>query len=152
VVAPYLLAALMARPDRLVYLSSGMHAGGDPSFDDLQWSARRWSGSQAYSDTKLWDTVLAFAVARRWPATIASAVEPGWVATRMGGPGAPDDHRLGGVTQAWLAASDDPEAGRTGELWKYQQVKQAHRAASDPAVQDRLLAECEKVTGVALPA
>ena len=31
VLAPYLLTALMTRPDRLVYLSSGMHTGGDPS-------------------------------------------------------------------------------------------------------------------------
>ncbi len=28
VLAPYLLTALMTRPDRLVYLSSGMHTGG----------------------------------------------------------------------------------------------------------------------------
>src|SRR5579862_5696867 len=40
VLAPYLLTALMHRPDRLVYLSSGMHTGGDPSLDDPQWSGR----------------------------------------------------------------------------------------------------------------
>src|ERR1700728_1510501 len=57
VLAPYLLTALMTRPARLVYLSSGMHAGGDPSVDDLQWRARRWSGAQAYSDSKLLDLV-----------------------------------------------------------------------------------------------
>ena len=67
VLAPYLLTALMTRPDRLVYLSSGMHTGGDPALDDLQWRERRWNGVQAYSDSKLFDLVLAFAVARRWP-------------------------------------------------------------------------------------
>ena len=67
VLAPYLLTALMTRPDRLVYLSSGMHSGGDSSLDDLQWRDRRWSGTQAYSDSKLLDLVLCFAVARLWP-------------------------------------------------------------------------------------
>ena len=37
VLAPYVLTALIERPERLVYLSSGMHLGGDPSLEDLQW-------------------------------------------------------------------------------------------------------------------
>lgn len=45
VLAPYVLTALVGRagrrPERLVYLSSGMHLGGDASLRDLQWSARR---------------------------------------------------------------------------------------------------------------
>ena len=85
VLAPYLLTALMSRPDRLVYLSSGMHTGGDPSLDDLQWRDRRWDGVQAYSDSKLLDLVLAFAVARRWTEVRSNGVTPGWVPTRMGG-------------------------------------------------------------------
>src|SRR5947209_2282909 len=67
VLAPYLLTALIDQPKRLVYLSSGMHRGGDPDFTDLQWARRRWNGSQAYSDSKLIDVMLAFAMARRWP-------------------------------------------------------------------------------------
>jgi NAD(P)-dependent dehydrogenase (short-subunit alcohol dehydrogenase family) len=151
VVAPYLLTATMARADRLVYLSSGMHRGGDLDFVDLQWERRRWNGSQAYSDSKLLDTVLAFAVARHWPDVCSNAVEPGWVATKMGGPGAPDDFRKGGITQGWLAASDDPAATQSGKLFKYQEVKQAHPSASDEGVQERLLTELEKLTGVAMP-
>lgn len=77
VLAPYLLTALMARPDRLVYMSSGMHSGGDSSLDDLQWRDRRWSGTQAYSDSKLLDLVLCFAVARLWPDVRANGVTPG---------------------------------------------------------------------------
>ena len=45
VLAPYLLTVLVAPPRRLVYLSSGMHRGGDPSLHDPQWTARRWSGA-----------------------------------------------------------------------------------------------------------
>jgi NAD(P)-dependent dehydrogenase (short-subunit alcohol dehydrogenase family) len=89
--APYLLTALIARPDRLVYLSSGMARGGDPDLSDPQWTGRRWNGAQAYSDSKLLDILLAFGVAARWPGVLSNSVEPGWVPTRMGGPGAPDD-------------------------------------------------------------
>ena len=85
VLAPFLLTALIARPRRLIYLSSGMHSGGDLVLDDLQWTRRRWNGSQAYSDSKLMDAMLAFAVARLWPDVSSNAVTPGWVATKMGG-------------------------------------------------------------------
>ncbi|HEX4354741.1 MAG TPA: SDR family NAD(P)-dependent oxidoreductase, partial [Polyangiales bacterium] len=55
VLAPYVLTALIARPKRLVYLSSGMHRGGSADLSDLQWHKRPWDGSQAYSDSKLYD-------------------------------------------------------------------------------------------------
>lgn len=151
VLAPYLLTALMTRPDRLVYLSSGMHTGGDPSLDDLGWTDRRWNGVQAYSDSKLWDTVLAFAVARRWPDVLANAVTPGWVPTRMGGAGAPDDLDLGADTQAWLAVSDDPAARVSGRYFYHRTERPAHPAASDPSLQDGLLTACARLSGVEFP-
>jgi NAD(P)-dependent dehydrogenase (short-subunit alcohol dehydrogenase family) len=150
VLAPYLLTALMERSDRLVYLSSGMHSGGDPSLSDLQWERRRWSGSQAYSDSKLFDVVLAFAVARRRTDVLSNAVTPGWVATKMGGPGATDDLALGDETQAWLAVSEDPPARVSGRYFYHRAERAAHPAASDPAVQDGLLAACQALTGVAI--
>ena len=150
VLAPYVLTALMQRPDRLVYLSSGMHTGGDSTLDDPQWSARRWNGSQAYSDTKLHDVWLAFGVARRWPGVPSNAVSPGWVATRMGGAGAPDDLDQGYRTQAWLAVSDDPGARVTGGYLYHQRPKEVNPAAQDPKLQDRLLDYCREVSGVAL--
>jgi NAD(P)-dependent dehydrogenase (short-subunit alcohol dehydrogenase family) len=129
VVAPYLLTALITPPSRLVYLSSGMHRGGNPDLDDLQWARRRWNGAQAYADSKLFDVVLAFAVARRWPRVLSNALEPGWVPTKMGGPGAPDDLSLAGVTQVWLAVSDDPAATVTGGYFYHQQPRDVHPAA-----------------------
>ena len=86
VLAPYLLTGLIQRPDRLIYLTSDMHTSGDDSLHDLAWSSRRWNGTQAYCDSKLFVTALALAVARRWPDVISHAVDPGWVPTRMGGP------------------------------------------------------------------
>src|ERR1700734_783898 len=64
--APYILTALIRKPKRLVYRSSGLHRNGDASLKDLAWEQRPWQGQQAYSDTKLRDVLLAFAVARRW--------------------------------------------------------------------------------------
>jgi NAD(P)-dependent dehydrogenase (short-subunit alcohol dehydrogenase family) len=151
VLAPYLLTALITPPDRLIYLSSGMHNGGSASLNDPQWKARRWNGSQAYSDSKLFDAVLAFAVARQWPTVLSNAVEPGWVPTRMGGRGAPDDLTLGAVTQAWLAASDDREAKVTGQYFFHQQPRRVHPAVRRTELQDELLDYCASLTGVAIP-
>ena len=148
VLAPYLLTALITRPQRLVYLSSGMHRGGDPDLTDPQWEQRRWNGAQAYSDSKLFDVVLAFAVARLWTGVLSNALEPGWVPTRMGGPGAPDDMSLAPVTQAWLAVSPDPDAIVTGGYFYHQKPRAAHPAASDIKIQDQLLAYCAALTGV----
>lgn len=142
VLAPYVLTALMTRPARLVYLSSGMHHGGDASLGDLQWRERPWNGSQAYADSKLWDTVLAFAVARRWEEVFSNAVEPGWVATKMGGPGAPDDLGLAAVTQAWLAAGDDPAALVSGRYLYHQRDRDTHPAVRDITVGEALLEAC----------
>lgn len=83
--APYVLTALMTRPSRLVYLSSGLHSGGDDALQDVGWTGRRWSGYQAYCDSKLMDVMMAFAIARLWPDVSSSAVNPGWVDTKMGG-------------------------------------------------------------------
>jgi NAD(P)-dependent dehydrogenase (short-subunit alcohol dehydrogenase family) len=151
VLAPYLLTALMSRPSRLVYLSSGMHRAGNPDVSDLQWVGRPWNGAQAYSDSKLFDVVLAFAVARRWPDVLSNALEPGWVATRMGGPGAPDDMSQAPVTQAWLAGSDDPAATVTGQYFYHQRPRQVHPAAHSQQLQDQLLASCAELSGVELP-
>src|SRR4051794_29161405 len=42
--APYVLTALIERPGRLVYLSSGLHRGGAGSLRDIDWRERRWDG------------------------------------------------------------------------------------------------------------
>jgi NAD(P)-dependent dehydrogenase (short-subunit alcohol dehydrogenase family) len=151
VLAPYLLTALMTTPDRLVYLTSGMHRGGDPDLSDLQWTRRRWNGAQAYSDSKLFDVVLALAVARRWPDVLSNAVEPGWVATRMGGPGAPDDLDLGADTQVWLATSDDPDATASGRCLYHRRPRPCNPVAVGVELQDGLLQACAELTGAAFP-
>ena len=148
--APYILTALIERPDRLIYLSSGMHRSGVASLRDIDWLERRWSSSQAYSDSKLYVTALAFAVARCWPDVLSNAVDPGWVATKMGGPGAPDDFEKGYLTQTWLAVSDDPTAAVSGRYWHHRQPRTPAKEARDTRFQDQLLARLADLTGVPL--
>jgi NAD(P)-dependent dehydrogenase (short-subunit alcohol dehydrogenase family) len=148
VVAPYLLTALVQRARRLIYLSSSMHRGGTARLEGMDWSGRTATGS--YSDSKLFVTALAAAVARRWPDVLSNAVDPGWVPTRMGGPNAPDDLRLGHLTQEWLATSNDPEALTSGGYWHHQARQQPHPAVNDTRFQDQLLAELARATGTTL--
>jgi NAD(P)-dependent dehydrogenase (short-subunit alcohol dehydrogenase family) len=149
--APYVLTALIAKPRRLIYLSSGMHRGAEANLDDLLWQKRSWQGAQAYAESKLHDVLLAFAIARRWPDVRSNALEPGWVATKMGGPGAPDDLDQAHRTQIWLAVSDEPAARVTGQYFYHLRPKPVNPQANDVALQDGLVEACERLSGVRLP-
>jgi NAD(P)-dependent dehydrogenase (short-subunit alcohol dehydrogenase family) len=148
VVAPYLLTALIRRPQRLIYLSSSMHRSGRPSLTGIDWNGRRTTGS--YPDSKLFVTTLAVAIARRWAEVFSNAVDPGWVPTRMGGPGAPDDLRLGHRTQEWLATSEDPDARTSGGYWHHQRRTEPHPAVGDRRFQDQLLEDLARFTATRL--
>jgi len=83
VLAPYLLTSeIEMRADWCISAPACTEAG------TRGWTTavggRRWSGPQAYSDSKLFVAVLAAAVARRYPDVLSNAVDPGWVATKMG--------------------------------------------------------------------
>jgi NAD(P)-dependent dehydrogenase (short-subunit alcohol dehydrogenase family) len=138
--APYVLTALMNKPERLIYLSSGMHLSGKPEFTERP----------SYSDTKLHMLMLAKALSRKWPEVYANAVDPGWVPTKMGGKGAPDDLEKGYQTQVWLAVSDDPGALVGGQYFYYGQTARYNRSADDIKLQDELLAQCARLTSVQL--
>ena len=150
--APYVLTSLMKKPKRLVYVSSGMHRGGDPSLKDVTWKqrgARSWSGQQAYSDTKLQEIMMAFAIARYWPDVESNAVSPGWVKTKMGGWGAPGDAVEGVKTQIHVAGATEKLG--SGRFWIGMKVSEPHEAAYDVEKQEELLKICEEITGVAFP-
>jgi NAD(P)-dependent dehydrogenase (short-subunit alcohol dehydrogenase family) len=147
VVAPYLLTALIDRPQRLIYLSSSEHRSGRADLASADWGGRT-TGS--YPDSKLFVTTLAAAVARLWPDVISSAVDPGWVPTKMGGPGAPDDLRLGHLTQEWLATSEDPAARTSGGYWHHRRRIEPHPAVGDRQFQDQLLEALGRFTGTHL--
>jgi NAD(P)-dependent dehydrogenase (short-subunit alcohol dehydrogenase family) len=149
--APYVLTALIARPKRLVYLSSGMHRSATLNLGDLTWVKRPWRGAEAYAESKLHDVLIAFAVARRWPDVFSNALEPGWVATRMGGPGAPDDLDAAHRTQVWLAASEDPAARVTAQYFYHMQPRKPNLVVQREEVQDQLVEACQRLSGIALP-
>jgi len=148
VVAPYLLTALIERPQRLIYLSSSMHRHGRQELDQLDWDGRRETAS--YSDSKLFVTAMALGIARRWPGVWVNSVDPGWVPTRMGGPEAADDLHLGHLTQVWLATAGNPDACSSGGFWFHQQRREPCTAASDVPFQDRLIEVLECHTGTVL--
>ena len=146
--APYILTCLIQRPERLIYLSSGMHSQGDPGLRGLSQDTGRYS----YSDSKLHDVILSMAVARKWPGVYSNAVNPGWVPTKMGGSGAPDNLEKGAETQAWLAVSNDKEAKVSGRYFYHKTGKIFSASAGDPDVQEKFLDLCEQICGVSFPA
>ncbi|WP_293312900.1 SDR family NAD(P)-dependent oxidoreductase [Pedobacter sp. UBA5917] len=149
--APYLLTALIQKPKRLIYLSSGLHRSGDSSLSDLKWKNKSWNGFQAYSDSKLHNVLLAFAVAEMWKDVYSNALEPGWVATKMGGPGAPDSLRDAPLTQVWLASSADREALSSGGYYYHKKPQVLHPDAKNKDLQQLFLEKCYRYSGVKFP-
>jgi len=140
--APYILTALVTRPARLVYLSSGMHLSGRPNFDNII------NHRVSYSDSKLHVVMLSMAIARKWNDVFSNALDPGWVPTKMGGRGAPDDLDKGFETQTWLAVSNDDKARVSGKYFHHKREARFQHDAADVALQEKFLAVCEKATGV----
>lgn len=150
VVAPYVLTALLPRPQRLVFLSSGVSSQGRLELDDLQWESRPWDGMQAYSDSKLADIVLAFWVARHWSDVRSNALDPGWIKTRMGGAGATGELSAGAETPVWLAGSDDQAAQVSGRWFVRKRERRAPAAAGDEELQEALVSRLEEISGVSI--
>ncbi|WP_408095567.1 SDR family NAD(P)-dependent oxidoreductase [Peredibacter sp. HCB2-198] len=146
VLTPYLLSKLLARPERMVFVSSGMHRSGEFNLEDPQWKNRMWNYTQAYSDSKLFDVMLTKWFARKWPGTFVNAIDPGWVPTRMGGAGAPDNLMKGIETQIWLAISNDPEALVTGKYFHHKEQRKPNSLAESERNQDELVSYLEKIS------
>ena len=146
----YILASLIKPvPKRVVFLSSGLHSGGDGSLRDLTWKdrgERGWSDGQAYGDSKLHNIMFARAFGRRWGQGVcANSMDPGWVATKMGGGSASGSWEKSAETYAYLAT----EVESSGGYWQPgKREGRPSRAADDIGKQDELLGICEKVTGL----
>lgn len=147
VLAPYILTCLMQRPQRLIYISSGMHLQGQFKLTNSTTAIDKTT----YSDTKLYLMMLCKAVSAKWPNVYSNAVDPGWVPTKMGGAGAPDDLQKGYETQAWLAVSNDERAKTTGRYFFHQKEEKYNAIADDVSSQQQLVKVCEKITGVQFP-
>lgn len=144
VLAPFVLSALIEKPKRLVYLSSGMHFGGKPitKLEDIE--------KITYSDSKLLVTTLMKAIARLFPDTYSNAVDPGWVPTKMGGKNAPDNLEKGIETQLWLATSEEKSVKVSGLYFRHHKSLPPHKEVLDEGFQNRLIQLCEEVSSVSL--
>ena len=75
--------------DRVVTVSSHLHAGGRLDLDDLNWRTRPYSSSQAYSDSKLANMLFTLELQRRLNAAGSSVralvVHPGMTSTNLFG-------------------------------------------------------------------
>jgi len=145
--APYILTCLIERPQRLIYLSSGMHLDGHSKLQNLRTNVSRVT----YSDSKLHVLMLCMAVARKWLDVYANAVDPGWVPTKMGGANAPDDLQKGYETQVWLAVSGDRRAKVSGRYFHHEKETRYNLEADDVQLQEKFLSSCEEITGIPFP-
>ncbi|KAH9893871.1 NAD(P)-binding protein [Xylariomycetidae sp. FL2044] len=153
--APYLLTCLVDPPPRrYVFVSSGMHRGGDASLRDLP--------GASYSDSKLHDVMLAFWFGKRLAArggggggdtttTTCNALDPGWVPTKMGGSGAPDDIGKAVDTYVMPAEGSGAAEGVSGKYWYQCRESTPSGAASDEGKQRLLVESLEKISGVKAP-
>ncbi|KAI6814079.1 nucleoside hydrolase [Hortaea werneckii] len=138
--APYVLTALMEKPKRLLYVSSGLHQGGDDRLEDVTWTQRPFAAFQAYNDSKLHNVMLANAVARKFPTVQSCSLDPGWVQTKLGGGGAPGtvDPPAKAIA-AFASGSEDPAGGKSGLYLGVGGPKGPHQGALDTSKQDELI-------------
>ncbi|TSO25530.1 SDR family NAD(P)-dependent oxidoreductase [Lactobacillus sp. LL6] len=135
VAAPYVLTCLIHRPQRLIYVASGMHIGAQLDIDHIE-------DSLDYSASKLAVMLLMKRFARAFDNTAVNAVDPGWVPTRMGGSAANDDLEEGYLGQVWLSQSDDSLTQESGNCFYHRQLEKYDQRVDDKKLQDDL---CEKL-------
>ena len=160
---------------RVVTVASIAHnIAGDIHFDDLQWE-RSYNRVAAYGQSKLANLMFSYELDRRLLAqgaqTIAVAAHPGISNTELmrhvPGSGLPGFHQLAALVTnsppvgalATLRAATDTTVrggqyyGPSGfrELVGHPEVVQSNRTSHDVAVQQRLWAVSEELTGVKFP-
>jgi retinol dehydrogenase-14 len=156
--APFLLTNLLldrltqSAPARVVTVASNAHTTGQIDFDDLQ-GERSYSGSRAYSQSKLGNVLFTYELARRLAASsaTANALHPGVVRTSFGAGDPGVVQRLfvpfvrpflktpeqGAATSIHLASSPDLEQV-SGRYFANSKPKRSSKASYDEAAAARL--------------
>jgi retinol dehydrogenase-14 len=156
--AGFLLTSLLldlleaSAPARIVTVSSSSQAAGKLDFTDLQ-GERRYSGQQAYSQSKLANVMFTYELARRLDGTgvTATVLHPGVVRTAF----AAEDPALlatvmitvsrpflktpaqGAATSIYLATASEVE-GVTGQYFANRRPKISNKASYDTTAAARL--------------
>ena len=156
--APFLLTNLLlerlkqSAPARIVTVSSAAQFMGRIDFDDLQ-GERAYSGTRAYSQSKLANVLFTYELARKLQATsvTANALHPGVVRTSFGAEDPGGVQRLlfpfirpfmktpaqGAATSIHLASSPDLERV-TGKYFANSTPKRSSKRSYDKAAAERL--------------
>ena len=156
--APFLLTGLLvgrlqaSAPARIVTVSSGAHTTGTINFDDLQ-GERRYSGNQAYGQSKLANLLFTHELARRLHGTgvTATALHPGVIRTRFAAEDPSPAWKVflplvrlflktptkGAATSIYLASSPEVE-GVTGQYFANCRPRAASPASRDTTTAARL--------------
>jgi retinol dehydrogenase 14 len=170
--APFLLTNLLlerltaSAPARVVTVSSGAHSMGRIDFDDLM-AERKYSGQQAYNQSKLANVMFTYELARRLEGTgvTANALHPGMTST---GFGAEDTARgwgpiisvmrlfmrspeRGAETSVYLASSAEID-GVSGRYFADSKVKASHKSSYDTAITTRLWQVSSDLVGLQVDA
>lgn len=141
--APYILACQVNPPSqRLVFLSSQLHNGGDASLRDIK--------AASYSDSKLHNTMMAFYFSRQsaFKNVQVTSLDPGWCKTKMGGSGASDD--IGAAVNDYVALAEGSLDGSGRHLY-HSRDRSVHKGAQDEEMQARLVTELSEISGVQVP-
>jgi len=161
--------------DRVVTLSSGLHASGRIALDDLNWARRRYSATGAYAQSKLANLLFTLELQRRLTAAgspvRATAAHPGWAATNLQGRSGSRvkdtamalGNRVAAVSSAqgalptlFAAVADVPGgsyAGPSGTLMRGVPTLAGRSPdASDAALARQLWTASTELTGVDFPA
>jgi NAD(P)-dependent dehydrogenase (short-subunit alcohol dehydrogenase family) len=161
--------------DRVVTVSSGLHASGRIVLDDLNWERRKYSATGAYAQSKLANLLFTLELQRRLTAAgspvRATAAHPGWAATNLQGRSgsrvkdtamalgnrvAAVSSEQGALPTLFAAVADIPGgsyAGPSGPLVRGTPTLAGRSpAASDPALARQLWTASAALTGVDFPA
>jgi retinol dehydrogenase-14 len=156
--APFLLTDLLldrlkaSAPARIVTVSSGAHSMGRLNFDDLM-GERKYSGQQAYNQSKLANVMFTYELARRLDGSgvTATVLHPGVVRTGFAAEDPSAMWRVvlpiirpflkspsqGAATQVYLASAAQAE-GVTGQYFVNSAPRRSSRDSYDTAAAARL--------------
>jgi retinol dehydrogenase-14 len=170
--APFLLTNLLlgrlkqSAPARVVTVASNAHTTCRIDFDDLQ-GERSYSGSRAYSQSKLGNVLFTYELARRLAASTvtANALHPGVVNTSFGAEDPGGVQRLfvpfvrpflktpvqGAATSIHLASSPDLEQV-SGRYFANSKPKRSSKASYDQAAAARLWRVSAELVGLSATA
>ena len=167
--APFLLTSLLldrliaSAPARIVTVSSGAQSMGTIAFDDLM-GERKYSGQQAYNQSKLANVMFTYELARRLAGTgvTATALHPGMTNTSFS---AEDPSRMfaplvmvmrpfmkkperAADTPVYLASSPAAD-GVTGEFFANRASKKSNKSSYDVKTTARLWRVSADLVGLA---